>query len=114
MTPLSSTTNASATPPPGRTVGAGYLFGVPVGELGWFATLLVSAASGFLSFFAATFVGIFTVLLGNTIGHHTWDYAISYRLIGLPVGVLVLVVALVYLGSLWIRRMVRGTSSQAG
>ncbi len=90
-----------------RRTGPGTLFGVPLGDLGWFATLLVSVASGFLSFFAATFCGIFGLLFANTVLHHSFDYAISYRLIGLPVGITVLVLALVYLGSLWIKRMLR-------
>ncbi|NYF78709.1 hypothetical protein [Granulicella arctica] len=96
-----------ASRPAARTVGAGYLFGVPVGDLGWFATLLMSLASGFGSFFAATFCGIVGLLVYSMATHHTPDYTISYRLIGLPVGLLVLVCASVYLGSLWMRRMLR-------
>jgi hypothetical protein len=90
-----------------RTFGGGYLFGVPLGDLGWFATLLMSFASGFLAFFAATFLGIVGLLIANTGMHKGLDYAISYRLIGLPVGVLVLVFALIYLGSLWVKRILR-------
>jgi ABC-type dipeptide/oligopeptide/nickel transport system permease subunit len=93
--------------PSARKPSAGYLFGIPLGELGWFTTLLMSVASGFLSFFAATFLGIVGLLFANTALHHTLDYSISYRLVGLPVGLLVLVLALIYLGSLWIRRMLR-------
>ncbi len=90
-----------------RTFGAGYLFGVPVGDLGWFATLLMSLASGFVGFFAATFLGIASILIYNTAGHHTADFAWSYRRIGLPVGVAIAVLALGYLGSLWARRQLR-------
>jgi len=86
---------------------------VPLGDLGWFATLLISVASGFLSFFAATFLAIFSILFANTFLHRAYDYSVSYRLVGLPVGLLVLVCALVYLGSLWMRRMVRRPSSNA-
>ncbi len=96
-----------APPATPRTIGGGYLFGVPLGDLGWFATLLMSVASGFLAFFLATFLGIVSLLFANTVMHRTLDYAISYRLIGLPAGVLVLAVALVYLGSLWVKRMLR-------
>ena len=39
-----------------RTLGAGYLFGAPVGDLGWFASLLMGTATGFAAFFAATFL----------------------------------------------------------
>ncbi len=93
--------------PAARTSGAGYLFGIPLGDLGWFASLLMSVASGFAAFFAATFCGIVGLLIWNTLLHHTADYAISYRLIGLPVGLLVLVFASLYLGSLWVRRILR-------
>jgi hypothetical protein len=37
------------------------------------------------------------------------DFALTYRLVGLPVGLLVLVVALGYLGTLWVRRQIRQT-----
>jgi hypothetical protein len=90
-----------------RTSGAGLLFGVPVGDLGWFATLLLSLASGFATFFAGTFFAIMAILIYNTAGHHTVDFAISYRRIGLPLGLAVAVLALSYLGSLWIRRQLR-------
>lgn len=87
--------------------GAGVLFGVPVGDLGWFATLLMSLATGFAAFFAATFVAIMAILVYNTAGHHTLDFALSYRRIGFPIGVLVAVLAIGYLGSLWVRRQLR-------
>jgi hypothetical protein len=90
-----------------RTFGAGYLFGVPLGDLGWFQTALMSAASGFLAFFAATFLGIMTILIWNATTHGTVDFAVSYKWIGLPVGLLVLATASLYLGSLWVKRMVR-------
>lgn len=93
--------------PAPRTLGGGFLFGVPVGDLGWFATLLMSVASGFATFFAATFCGIVGLLIYSAATHRTPDYAISYRLIGLPLGLLVLVVATIYLGSLWVKRMTR-------
>jgi hypothetical protein len=82
------------------------LFGVPMGELGLFASLLMGAAAGFAAFFAATFVGIVGILAYNSSGH-TADYAYSYLRLGLPVGVLVLVAAMGYLGTLWVRRQLR-------
>ena len=91
------------------TVGAGYLFGVPLGDLGWFTSLLMSFALGFAAFFAATFCAIFAILFYNTVTHHAVDFALTYRLVGLPVGLLVLVVALGYLGTLWVRRQIRQT-----
>jgi uncharacterized BrkB/YihY/UPF0761 family membrane protein len=90
-----------------RTFGSGYLFGVPMGDLGWFTTLLMSFALGFAAFFAATFFAIFAVLIYNTATHHAVDFALTYKRVGLPVGVLVLLVALSYLGTLWVRRQLR-------
>jgi hypothetical protein len=90
-----------------RTLGAGYLFGVPLGDLGWFTSLLMSFALGFAAFFAATFCAIFAVLFYNTATHHAVDFSLTYTRVGLPVGVLVLLVALSYLGTLWIRRQLR-------
>jgi len=101
-----SQSEGSTTP---RTVGAGYLFGVPLGDLGWFSSLLMSFAMGFAAFFAATFCAIIGVLFYNTATHHAVDFALTYRRVGLPVGLLVLVVALGYLGALWVRRQVRRT-----
>ena len=90
-----------------RTFGSGYLFGVPLGDLGWFSSLLMSFALGFAAFFAATFFAIFAVLIYNTATHHAVDFALTYKRVGLPVGVLVLVTALSYLGTLWVRRQLR-------
>lgn len=103
--PTANESKPAATP---KKPSAAYLFGVPIGELGWFATLLIGAATGFASFFAATFLGIVLLMLYNTLGHGNADYAISYRLIGFPIGVLMLVVATLYLVSLRMRRLFRG------
>jgi hypothetical protein len=90
-----------------RTFGSGYLFGVPVGDLGWFASLLISFALGFATFFAATFCSIFAVLFYNTATHHAIDFALTYKRVGLPAGVLMLVISLGYLGTLWVKRQLR-------
>ena len=81
----------------------GDIFGIPLRELGWFTCLLIGVASGFAAFFAATFLAIVTLLVLNSAGHHI-DYAITYRRIGLPIGLVVGVVALGYLGTLWSKR----------
>jgi hypothetical protein len=99
-----SQNGSSASP---RTFGAGYLFGVPLGDLGWFTSLLMSFALGFAAFFAATFCAIVGILFYNTATHHAVDFSLTYSRVGLPVGVLVLLVALLYLGTLWIRRQLR-------
>ena|SRR5438270_313492 len=90
-----------------RRTGPGYLFGIPLGDLGWFASLVMSVALGFAAFFAATFFAIFGVLIYNTATHHAADFALTYKRVGLPVGLLVLVAALGYLGTLWVRRQLR-------
>lgn len=88
--------------------GQGRLFGIPLGDLGFFATLLMSFAVGFAGFFLATFMAIIGMLFYSVAVHHQPDYAITYRWIGLPVGVFVLCVALGYLGTLWVKRKARG------
>jgi uncharacterized BrkB/YihY/UPF0761 family membrane protein len=90
-----------------RTPSSGNLFGIPLGDLGWFTSLVMSFALGFAAFFAATFFAIFGVLIYNTATHHVVDFALTYKRVGLPVGLLVLVVTLVYLGTLWVRRQLR-------
>jgi len=90
-----------------RVSGPGTIFGVPVGDLGWFASLLMGTATGFAAFFAATFCGIVTILIYNSSGHKAIDYSYSYLRVGLPVGLVALVAALGYLGLLWVRRMTR-------
>ena len=99
-----SQNGSSASP---RTFGAGYLFGVPLGDLGWFTSLLMSFALGFAAFFAATFCAIVGILFYNTATHHAVDFSLTYSRVGLPVGVLVLLVALLYLGTMWVRRQLR-------
>jgi hypothetical protein len=91
----------------GANAGSTTLFGVPIGDLGWFASLLMGTATAFAAFFAATFAGIVFIMVWNSTGHGTLDYSFSYMRLGVPVGVLVLVVSLGYLGSLWVRRMTR-------
>jgi hypothetical protein len=92
---------------PARIPGETYLFGIPIGGLGWFATLLMGAAAGFATFFAATFLGILGVAIANGAGHANLSFAASYRDVGFPVGALVLVVSLGYLITLRIKRMAR-------
>lgn len=91
----------------GRVSGPGTLFGVPIGDLGWFASLLMGTATGFAAFFAATFVGIVSILIYNSTGHKEIDFSYSYTRVGLPVGVLTLAIALGYLGMMWVRRITR-------
>jgi hypothetical protein len=88
----------------------GVLWGIPLGDLGWFQSLLMGTAAGFAAFFASTFLSIVGFLVyagvaGKPIGEV--PIQLAYKAIGLPVGVLVLVLALGYLGVQWARRMAR-------
>ena len=105
MTP--ATSNAAEP----RTFARGYVFGAPVKDLGWFASLVMGLATGVMAFFAATFVGIVFILFWNAAGHHA-DFTVSYRLMGLPTGIVVGVVALAYLGTFWVKRITRSATSQ--
>jgi hypothetical protein len=100
-------TSPSNAPPAPRTFAAGYLFGVPLGNLGWFASLLMAVASGFMAFFASTFCAIVFILIYNSAAHRQIDFALSYRRVGLPIGLVVMAVALGALGTLWLRRILR-------
>ena len=90
-----------------RTFTNGYLFGIPLGDLGWFGTVLMALASGFLTFFATTFLAIFSILLYNAVAHGNIDFAYSYSRVGLPCGLVVLAFSTLYLGRLWVLRVLR-------
>lgn len=81
------------------------LFGAPVGDFSVLQTLLITVAAGVASFFAATFLAIVSILVLTQAFHRNVDFAIAYRWVGLPVGIAVLLVAAVYLGSLLVRRL---------
>ena len=91
---------SAATP---HTFGEGYLFGVPVHGLGWFVSLLASVGAGFAAFFASTFVAIFVLLAYNSFARHAIDFNVTYRDVGLPVGLVVMALAFIYMGRLWVR-----------
>ena len=83
-------------------------FGIPYGDFGLFATLLISVAFGFMTFFAVTFVSIFSILIYNGGGHHALDLSSGYKYVALPAGCVVLAIALATLGSVWLRRRLTG------
>jgi hypothetical protein len=75
--------------------------------MGWFASLLMAVATGFMAFFASTFFAIVFILIDNTATHNSIDFALSYRRVGFPIGVAVMTVALAYMATLWFKRIVR-------
>jgi ABC-type dipeptide/oligopeptide/nickel transport system permease subunit len=85
----------------------GELFGIPLGDLGWFQSLLMGVATGMAAFFLTTFLAIIAMLvyMVATGGHP--NFALTYRLVGFPVGVVVMALALGFLGVQWSRRMAR-------
>ena len=94
---------------PARTKGSdgGTVLGFPLEGFGLFTSLLLAFASAFFTFFATTCIAIFSLLAWNLFGHHSISYADSYRYVGFPAGVLVLVVALPVFGALWLRAKLR-------
>lgn len=91
---------------------AGTLFGVPVADLGWFQVILMGVASGMTAFFLATFISIVFLLFRLGFTHQPVDFAMTYKRIGLPIGLIVGISALSFLGYHWVRRLLtksRGT-----
>ena len=90
----------------------GVLLGVPLGDLGWFQSLLMGVALGFAAFFLATFCSIVGLLVYATAAHHAVDYSWSYKRVGLPAGLAVGVLALAYLAVQYGRRLARKEQAQ--
>ncbi|HEX3437358.1 MAG TPA: hypothetical protein VHT24_11375 [Pseudacidobacterium sp.] len=85
----------------------GKIFGIPLGDFGLFASLLLSFSLGFAAFFATCFVAIIGILIYNAAGHHV-NFADSYRYIAFPAGLIVLAIGLVVFIGLWLRRKLSG------
>jgi hypothetical protein len=81
----------------------GTVFGFPLRGFGLFTSLLLSIAASLFAFFATTGIAIFALLAWNLGGHHSVDFADSYRYVGAPAGLIVLIVALPVFGVLWVR-----------
>ena len=90
-----------------RRPGGARILGFPLEGFGLFTSLLLAVASAFFTFFASTTIAIFSLLGWNVFGHHTVSYADSYRYVGFPAGVIVLVVALPVFAVLWVRAKLR-------
>jgi hypothetical protein len=84
------------------------LLGIPLGDFGFFSAILLSLAAGFLAFFASCFLSIMGLLVWNIAGHHTVNYADTYRDVAFPVGLVVLACGLFFFTGAWLRRRLRG------
>lgn len=80
-------------------------FGAPVGDFSVLQTLLIIGATGLASFFASTFLAIMTILFLDEGLQRQINFADSYLWVGLPVGIVMLCAAAIYLGSLLVRRL---------
>jgi len=83
------------------------VIGFPLEGFSLFQSLLLSVAAAFLTFFATTCVAIFALLAWNVFGGRSVDYTDTYRYVGFPAGVLVLVVALPFFLVLWVKAKAR-------
>jgi hypothetical protein len=81
----------------------GTFLGFPLAGFGFFQSLLLALASAFFIFFLSTFLAIMGLLVWNGLLGHRVDYADTYRYVGFPAGILMLLVALPVFGSLWLR-----------
>jgi hypothetical protein len=85
----------------------GTLFGIPLGDLGWFQSLLMGLAAGFTAFFLATFLAIVGFGIYTVATHQPVDFALTYKRIGFPIGLVVGIASLSFLAVQWIRRITR-------
>ena len=87
--------------------GEGTIFGIPMGDLGLFQSLLIGLATGFTAFFLATFLAILGFGIYAGFSHRALDFAYTYKRIGFPIGLGVGASALAFLGVQWGRRLIR-------
>jgi hypothetical protein len=84
------------------------IFGFPLEGFSLFQSLLLAFAAAFLTFFASTCAAIFALLIWSLFDPHALHRAAgTYLYVGLPAGVLVLVVALPVFLVLWVRAKAR-------
>ena len=83
--------------------------GAPVGDFSVLQSLLITVATGLAAFFAATFLAIMTILVLTQATTRKIDFAIAYKWVGLPFGVLMLVLTGGYLGWLLVLRIKQKT-----
>ncbi len=86
----------------------GKVWGFPLEGFSLFQSLLLAVAAAFFTFFAVTCIAIFALLIWGIFNAHALRHAAdTYKYIGFPAGVLVLVVALPYFLTLWVRAKAR-------
>ncbi len=86
----------------------GKIWGFPLEGFSLFQGVLLAVAAACLTFFSATCIAIFALLIWNLFDPHALRHAAdTYRYVGFPAGVLVLVVALPYFLTLWVRTKMR-------
>jgi len=81
----------------------GKIFGFPLEGFSLFQSLLLAFASAFFTFFLSTAIAIFALLFWNAGATHKINFADSYLYVGLPAGVVVLLIALPYFLFVWVR-----------
>ena len=94
-------------PPVQSPQAGGRFFGIPLGDFGFFSSILMALTLGFLSFFLFTFLAIIGLMIYNGMGHQV-DYASSYKYISFPIGCVVLAASLIFFVSIWLRRKLSG------
>jgi hypothetical protein len=99
-----SAISASNSGPAPHSRGDIQIWGVPIGGLGLFSSALIAVALGFITFFGVTFLSIFGLMIYNHGGGHHVTLDTSYKFIGLPAGIFVLIVSSAVLLGIWLRR----------
>lgn len=84
------------------------VLGVPLGDFGLFSCLLLSVATGFLTFFGSCFLAIVGLLIWNTATHAHVSYTDTYRFVALPAGLAAMACGFVFLLGTWLRRKIAG------
>lgn len=96
-----SASNSGPAPHPRDNV---YIWGVPVGDFGFFSSALIAVALGFITFFGVTFLSIFGLMIYNRAGGHHVTLDTGYKFIALPAGIFVLILSLAVLIGIWLHR----------
>ena len=86
---------------------SGRILGFPLEGFSLLQSLLLALASAFFTFFATTCIAIFALLIWNAFAAHKINFADTYLYVGLPAGLLVLLIALPFFGALWFRARLR-------